>query len=459
MKSALIGVFVTVWWCVVSAQKNCVKWGNTFDVSLESGNVIRNCELPDKRKICCAAVDNTTVTRGVGASYIPLDRAGDAGSSSSKGRSTCTVQKKYVSSPQELRELAEADRIERIPGDKDLYVIEDRFHALMKYVTSEGYIRNSTMWLERVKVHMSGVGEVGVDSPIDREYLSRFEFTRTCSPVGGSGEASVTTWTEWIEPIGITARHPFGFGKCRQAPAYYNAGGAHNTDGKNKPRVGRSDVDYVLLQSGASLHKQTHTAAGKRMRTTGKPAPQNKHYLFDAGTSTFDSSLFWFTCAFSQVLLVTVLFCCVASTYLDCSDFNWVHVQRGVSFDQVFGWEMTLLEPVDYWRRVPPRWKPFWHFHNVPVHSSVDSPDSPLRFIQQLAGPQDFVAFKLDIDNPDMEMPIALMLRDRPEVFSLVDEFFFELHFRYAWCRQPSPVELRLKWHRNPFAAACALNF
>lgn len=94
---------------------------------------------------------------------------------------------------------------------------------------------------------------------------------------------------------------------------------------------------------------------------------------------------------------------------------------------------MTLLEPVDYWRRVPPRWKPYWHFHNVPVHSAVDSPDSPLRYIEQLAGPQDFVAFKLDIDHPDMEMPIALMLRDRPEVFSLVDEFFFELHFRYIF--------------------------
>jgi hypothetical protein len=29
-----------------------------------------------------------------------------------------------------------------------------------------------------------------------------------------------------------------------------------------------------------------------------------------------------------------------------------------------------------------------------------------------------------------MEMPIALMLRDEPELYNLVDEFFFELHFR-----------------------------
>jgi hypothetical protein len=110
--------------------------------------------------------------------------------------------------------------------------------------------------------------------------------------------------------------------------------------------------------------------------------------------------------------------------------FNSTPAQRGVSFDQVYGWEMTLLEPVDYWRRVPPLWKPYWHFHNVPVQSAAHKEDSPLRYIRQLAAPQDFVAFKLDIDNPETEMPIALLLRDDPAMAALVDEFFFELHFR-----------------------------
>jgi hypothetical protein len=62
-----------------------------------------------------------------------------------------------------------------------------------------------------------------------------------------------------------------------------------------------------------------------------------------------------------------------------------------VSFDQVYGWEMTLLEPTDYWRRVPPRWKPYWHFHNIPVQSDLSHADSPLRYVRQLASPQDFV--------------------------------------------------------------------
>jgi hypothetical protein len=91
---------------------------------------------------------------------------------------------------------------------------------------------------------------------------------------------------------------------------------------------------------------------------------------------------------------------------------------------------MTLLEPTDYWNRVPPHWKPYWHFYNVPIASDISHPDSPIRFIKQIASPHDFVAFKLDIDSPEMEMPIALSLLSNDTYASLIDEFFFELHFR-----------------------------
>jgi hypothetical protein len=104
--------------------------------------------------------------------------------------------------------------------------------------------------------------------------------------------------------------------------------------------------------------------------------------------------------------------------------------KRQVGFDQVFAWEMTLLEPTDYWRRVPPQWKPYWHFYNVPIQSDLEHADSPLRYLQQMATVDDFVAFKLDIDHSDMEMPIALSLLKDNSVSDLIDEFFFELHFR-----------------------------
>jgi hypothetical protein len=50
--------------------------------------------------------------------------------------------------------------------------------------------------------------------------------------------------------------------------------------------------------------------------------------------------------------------------------------------------------------------------------------------LKNVAIPEDFVSFKLDIDTPAVEVPIALELLKNPEITSLVDEFFFELHYR-----------------------------
>ena len=61
--------------------------------------------------------------------------------------------------------------------------------------------------------------------------------------------------------------------------------------------------------------------------------------------------------------------------------------QRGISFNQVFGWEMTLLDPREYWRKVPAKWKPYWHFFNSPISADPAHPDSPVRIIKQIANP------------------------------------------------------------------------
>ena len=106
-----------------------------------------------------------------------------------------------------------------------------------------------------------------------------------------------------------------------------------------------------------------------------------------------------------------------------------------MSFDSVHAWEMTLLHPQDYWRKVPAAWKPFWHFYNTPISADPTHGDSPARLLRQMVSERDFVAFKLDIDHPDTEMPIALSLlgggsQSGGDLGLLVDEFFFELHFR-----------------------------
>jgi hypothetical protein len=297
-------------------QVPCVKWGNTFDVSLESKNVIRGCAFPDGRSICCAALLNSSsnvLSRGVGLSFTPASPSTMQKSGRTReSRTPCVLKKEYISSPLELRDLEKSKHIE---ASFKLEDVPGKLDALLTYVTSDETIQNSTIWLERVKMHMSSehVPKLSVN---DFEYLSRFQYTRTCS--GGNGvEEEVESWNEWIEPVTITARHPFGFGRCRNTGQYFTQG---------KPKVGRSDVDYVLLQSGASLYNQTHTASGRRIMSTvnvgdnavsGGVTVQNKgnkrggmgakHYMLDAGTSTFDSSLFWFTCGYSQVSVALII--------------------------------------------------------------------------------------------------------------------------------------------------------
>ena len=428
---------------------DCAKFGGQFDVPLQGTNVVLDCPSISgaaNRKVCCAAhfptqlqaVRNHTYvpkssletgrtasssSRGVGWNYEPTasmekrrglslnetDLASAAsilhtGKASARASATCTVTKEYISSPQELRELAIAHRISQLgsaslvnpaplsDGTKlPLDVHNTRLDALLAYVTSEGSVVNATRWLDRVRAHMQSAdpASASLNSADDYEFLSRFEVTRRCS----NGET--TTWQEWIEPITVTARHPFGFSSCRTASA------AHQTLGKNG-HVGRSNVDYVLLQSGRHLHSSEASGEGGRVGKRGRMLPP-KHVLLDAGTSTFDSSLYWFTCGYSQ---------------------------RGISFDSVHAWEMTLLHPRDYWQRVPKIWKPFWHFYNTPISSEPDHPDNPLRMLRQLVTARDFVALKLDIDHPETEMPLAVSLLSGDGDAMLIDEFFFELHFR-----------------------------
>lgn len=50
-----------------------------------------------------------------------------------------------------------------------------------------------------------------------------------------------------------------------------------------------------------------------------------KQFLLDAGSHSFESSLIWLTCAYSQ---------------------------RQMDLDSIHGWEATLLEPKKFWSEV-----------------------------------------------------------------------------------------------------------
>lgn len=60
-----------------------------------------------------------------------------------------------------------------------------------------------------------------------------------------------------------------------------------------------------------------------------------------------------------------------------------------------------------------------------------------------MARPEDFVAFKLDIDSNAIEEPLVEQILTNPNLTNLVDEFFFEYHVKYG------PVEQHWQWTAN----------
>lgn len=248
LKLAAISVLSTV---KCSKDKDCVKFGAQFDIPLQSKNIRNDCALPDGRRVCCAAVlsnstyrdDHTIPSRGVGYTHYPV-RLPRSSSAKSKVKSSCSLTKTYIGSPQEERDFSMSLQLDRI-ADPDI-----RLDALLKYITSEEMLTNSTKWLERVSLHMRSE-VVPQGNSIDKEFLSRFHITRKCVADNGTEQSiEFAEWDEWIEPVNIAARHPFAFSRCRPSSKYF----------RGKPNTGfdRSDVDYVLLQSGVAIADQTY---------------------------------------------------------------------------------------------------------------------------------------------------------------------------------------------------------
>ena len=64
------------------------------------------------------------------------------------------------------------------------------------------------------------------------------------------------------------------------------------------------------------------------------------------------------------------------------------------------------------------------------VGTSNSTSPSPTAFIRRTSRPADFISFKLDIDHPETELDLAVELLNDQYLIELVDEFFFEAHFR-----------------------------
>ena len=333
-----------------------VHFGKSFS-GLESSTVDTSCEFRTGQKICCLNESISLTPRKFSSNE-------------------CKTSRKYFSSRYELEQLEIARNFDSQSNDSI------RTLELLNFFISEADLNHSFNWVERVKKRMT-LSQTEVDD-IDQYYLSRFLVTRSCA------KSKPVTWLEYIEPISMHVRNPFSLlnshkiNKTRLSLKFPEFS-------KNILGTGMMNNDYILLASVINLPR------GLRSRI------YRRKFFFDAGTSTFQSSLWWFTCMYQKM---------------------------SIDFDELFGWEYTLLEPKAFWDEVPIRWREKYHFYNTNMSADIEHGNSPLRMIKSVATDNDFVSFKLDIDNPEVEIPTVLRILEDKDLHDLIDEFFFEVHFR-----------------------------
>jgi hypothetical protein len=247
-------------------------WGTLFNGAVSSNQFPKlGCEFNDK-KICCSAMES--VAKKNKKPKNPLHHH-------------CSLVKKYFPSPYEKRHLEVAEELAKIPE------LHNRTIKFIEFIESSEEIDHTKRWLDRVATRQQGIPLT--ENDIDREYLSRFRVTRKCS-----NNAANHSWWEYIEPLSVHARHPFGLGECWH-PHFHEEARVYN--GTAAPNASLLAVDYLLLQTPSDL---TGHASATSVEQQGRHSPRSSSFphevfLFDAGTSRFDSSLFWFICAYQQV--------------------------------------------------------------------------------------------------------------------------------------------------------------
>lgn len=200
------------------------------------------------------------------------------------------------------------------------------------------------------------------------------KFVRECTLSNSDGRTRrPMTVTEYIEPLVGHMRHPYALARCL-------------------PK-GFQDVD---IQDRSYLMLLGDDARAVRARYPGRAI------LFDAGTSTFASSLGYLLPAYSAA---------------------------GIEFDAIYAWEADAADPIEYWASVPDSIKQRLHFYNAPVTPTAGSPMNPVDWIKKIYRPGDFIVFKLDIDDDDVESVLIQQVLELDDAGDIIAEMFFEKHY------------------------------
>jgi len=257
-----------------------ISWTAVFS-GMEQSNLKTDCEF-EGYKVCCSALQTKNYTAGQVLSDRKLQHL--------QQNKNCKISKRYFPSPYELAHYEKAKELMMVESSK-------RKAALIDYLTSNTEIEASLRWLARVKAHMTGRARNSKD---DFKYLSYFNVTEVCQGVVFNGKNRKTDKysIEWIEPLTLHTRHPFSH---RHMDNDYRA--KIDLFDYSNLTIPFADIPQFIL-SGKVIADYILLKHSKRKETfsyTDKGVERNFKYMLDAGSSRFESSLFWFTCLYNEV--------------------------------------------------------------------------------------------------------------------------------------------------------------
>ena len=216
---------------------------------------------------------------------------------------------------------------------------------------------------------------------MDETVFSHMMYRRVCRSPDGTvtHDASAEHKRVFIEPIGGTLRHPK---ICDDFQGFL------------------FDKNYILVD-------------GWMMKNTRSPS--GRAFMFDAGASSWldgngGSSQLW---------------------------LHHVYRDQCMDFDRYYAWELGKLDTASVFQQVPGPVRPKYHWFNIGINSDPASWDNPLNHIRQQVKPEDYVVFKLDIDNTPIETAIVQQLLESPDLHKLIDEFYWENHVDLQPLRGP----------------------
>ena len=110
------------------------------------------------------------------------------------------------------------------------------------------------------------------------------------------------------------------------------------------------------------------------------------------------------------------------------SYFTEVWGRHGIHFDHIEGWEGSTT-PTDFYKTVPTEYRARTHFHQQWIASSSNKDPFVPTVIRQTTNKEDYVLFKLDIDNGPVETgTVDHLLSDDNDDLDWIDEFVWEHH-------------------------------